>query len=294
MQLFSEWRGLLASAVVAVIEDIAATVVCIKTRRDRRKSTTAVMVSLLLSDMLFGAVLIPVRIVEISLNGRGKLSVFYYVYAYVLFLSAFNALFLSFERYASVIRPLWRRLIGTRTIVKGLFLTWLFPAVISLLPLTWSFIAGYDSKVTQIYSYFLLALLCFSTLAVLSLQIRVLCGLFSNWSSSQKKVRLHRAKGNSVVRNERQQRVKSTVLVLLLIATSIVTWLPTIIYNIKPDAELTGVSLFTLMMNSMVDPLLIVGFHIQSLMKSISKKQPSTEQLKSQGTSHSRFRIRSN
>ena len=169
MELLSEWRGLLAFAVVAVIEDVAATVVCIKTQRDRRKSTTAVMISLLLSDMLFGAVLMPVRIVEISLNGRVKLSVFYYVYAYLLFLSAFNALFLSFERYASVIRALWRRLISTGTILKGLFLTWLSPAVISLLPLTWSFIAGYDSKVTQKYSHFLLALLCFNLLAVLNL-----------------------------------------------------------------------------------------------------------------------------
>ena len=282
MGVISEWKALLAVAVAGVIANVTGIFVCLKSRRDRRKSTTAIMISLLLSDMLFGAVLIPVRIVEICFNGYGHMPIFFYIYAYLLFLSAFNTLFLSFDRYASVIKPLWRRLIGTRTIVKGLFLAWFSPAVISLLPLTWSYTAGYNSKITKIYSHVLLALLCFILLAVVSLQARVLCGLFMYWSSSKKKDTLRKTKGNgkSQIRRERRQKLNSTVLFLSLITTSVVTWLPTIAYNIKPFPELTKVSLFALMANSIVDPLLIIGFNINSMVKRLRKKQsiPRTTQ----------------
>ena len=274
MGVISQWKILLAVAVVGVIANVTAIFVCLKSRKDRRKSTTAIMISLLLSDMLFGAVLIPVRIVEICFNGYGHLPIFFYIYAYLLFLSAFNTLFLSFDRYASVIKPLWRRLISTRTIAKGLLLAWLSPAVISLLPLTWSYTAGYNSKITKIYSYVLLALLCIILLTVVSLQMRVLCGLFMYWSSSTRKDTLRKTKGDgkSQMRKERRQRLNSTLLVLSLITTSVVTWLPTIAYNIKPFPELTKVSLFALMANSILDPLLIISFNIKSMMMRLRKK----------------------
>ena len=270
MGLLSEWRALLAVAVVVVIFDLAAIFVCFKTRNDRRKSTTALMISLLISDVLFGAVLIPIRIVHIYLKGG---TAFLYIYAYLLFLSAFNALFLSFDRYACVIRPLWRRLISTRTIAKGLFVTWLSPAFISLLPLTWSYVAGYQSQITKIYSYVLLALLCFMLLAVVLFQLRVLCGLYTYWSSSNKKDPLRKTQGDgkSQNREEYKKRVNSTVLFLCLITTSVITWLPTIIYNISPFPELTNVSLFALMVNAIIDPLLIIGFNTKTMLKRLKK-----------------------
>ena len=236
MGFISEWKALLALAAVVIVADIAAIFVCFQTRKDRRKSTTAVMISLLLSDLLFGAILLPVRIVDTCLKGYRNLPVFLYIYAYLLFLSAFNALFLSFDRYANVIKPLWRRLISTRTITRGLVLTWILPAIISVLPLTWTFLTGYNSSITKIYRYILLALLCFVFLAIISLQIRVLCGLYVYWSTSKKKSALRKTRGNgaSQARKECRQRISSTVLFLSLITTSVVTWLPTIAYNIKP------------------------------------------------------------
>ena len=277
MGFISERKALLALAAVVVVADIAAIFVCFQTRKDRRKSTTAVMISLLLSDLLFGAILLPVRIADTCLSGYRNLHVFLYIYAYLLFLSAFNALFLSFDRYANVIKPLWRRLISTRTIARGLVLTWILPAIISVLPLTWTFLTGYNSSITKIYRYILLALLCFVFLAIISLQIRVLCGLYIYWSTSKKKSALRKTRGNgaSLARKECRQRISSTVLFLSLITTSVVTWLPTIAYNIKPFPDLTSVSLFALMTNAMVDPLLIFAFNIKSMMKRLKSKKAS-------------------
>lgn len=266
MGLISEWKALVVVAVIVVGFDLTAILVCLKTRKERRTSTTALMISLLFSDMLFGAILIPVRIVDVYLQ---ESSIFRYIYAYILFLSAFNALFLSFDRYASVIRPLWRRLISTRKIAKGLLATWLIPALISLLPLTWAYITGYNSEITKIYSHILLAILCLILCSVVLLQVRVLCGLFRYWSTSKKKEPLRRTPGGgqSTVRKDLSRKVNSTVLFLCLIITSVVTWLPTIIYNITPFPELTKVSLFALMINAVVDPLLIIGFNIKSIVK---------------------------
>lgn len=264
MGLISEWRSLAAVAATVVVINLAAILVCIATRKDRRKSTTVLMVSLLLSDMLFGAILIPVRIIDMFVDNS---DIFKYIYAFILFLSAFNALFLSFDRYASVIRPLWRRLVSTRTIVKGIFVTWLLPAVISLLPLTWSYFIGYNSEATKIYSYTLLGLLCLVLCLVVLFQIRVLCGLFMYWTSSNKKgpLRSYGGGGRSQSRKEHRRKFNSTTLFLCLITTSVVTWLPTIIYNIRPFPELIKVSLFALMVNAVMDPLLILGFNAKAV-----------------------------
>ena len=265
MGLISEWEFLVAVAVIVVLVDLAAIAVCIKSRHDRRKSTTVVMVSLLASDALFGAVLLPVRVIELC---NRKNAVFPYIYAYLLFLSAFNALYLSFDRYASIMKPLWRRLIGTRTICRGLVITWTIPAVISIMPLSWVYVIGYNSQVTKVYTYILLGLLCLILISIVILQLLVVLGLLRYWSSSKKKMPLRKNQGRrDHPVKELKRKINSSIFFFSLIATSIVTWLPTIIYNISPFPELSTVSLFTLMGNALIDPLLVISFNTRSLFK---------------------------
>ena len=248
--------------------------ICIVTKQERRKSTTALMVSLLCSDMLFGAVLIPVRVIDIWFV---KSDVFLYIYAYILFLSAFNALFLSFDRYASVIKPLWRRLVETRTIIKGLLITWVVPGVLSLLPISWTHATGYSSQATNIYRYLLLTLLCAILVSIVILQGLVFVGLVKYWTASKRKnFPLRRShSGGCNPAKEFKKKLCTCSLFVCLITTSVVTWLPTIVYNIMPFPHLSTISLFALLVNAVCDPLLIISFNVRSLRRRRAERRKS-------------------
>lgn len=260
----SDLKFLVPLSASVVILNTLAIFVIVKTRTERRKSTTLIFVSLLVSDILIGAVVIPARIVQILLL---QSDVFAYIYGYILFVAAFNVGFLAWDRYASVGRPLWRRQLGNGKVISVIVLNWLIPALISLLPLSWRY-ASKDiyNLSSAIYTYLLVAILAVILVAVVIFQVLLMQGLYRFWKGHKRNLTPSQAFQNSPSRNFRR-KVISTVLVIGVAMSTIATWLPTIILNLKPEWAVTWVlkwSLYSFFVNSLVDPVLVVAlnFHV--------------------------------
>ncbi len=261
MGWMSEWRYLVPISSLVIILNLIAVIITLKSRKERRKSTTALMVSLQASDATFGAIILPVRMIEIWLAYS---EVFPYVYAYLVLVSALNSFSLSLDRYASVVKPLWRRLISNGTIMKGLLVIWICPLLVSLIPLTWTHVTGYNSLATFIYSYCLVGILIFIMLFIILFQALVMRGLFQYWSKLKKDASMRQSlRGRNS--SEFKQKLNSTMLCSCLIITTVLTWLPTIIYNFIDEASLSKFSLFALMVNSMFDPFLVILFNSKGM-----------------------------
>ncbi len=264
MGWLSEWQYLVPISAFVIVMNIVAITVTYKLREERRKSTTVLVISLLLSDAMFGAIVLPSRIIEIWL---AKSDVFPYVYAYVLFVSAFNSFCLALDRYLSVVKPLWRRRISTGTVKKGLVLTWTSPLFLSLLPLSWVYSIGYNSIATIIYAYVLVGILIIIMSCIVVFQSLVMYYLFRYWSSLRKG-RLRRSNRGRSQSMEFKQKLNSSLLCTCLIITTVITWFPTILYNLVPYEipGLSKVSLFSLMVSSLFDPFLIIIFNSRDLL----------------------------
>ena len=260
----SDLKFLVPLSASVVILNTLAIFVIVKTRAERRKSTTLIFVSLLVSDILIGAVVIPARIVEILLL---QSAVFGYIYGYVLFVAAFNVGFLAWDRYASVGRPLWRRQLGNGKVICVIAFSWLIPAFITLIPLSWRY-AGNSIRTlsTSIYAYLLVAILIIILVAVVLFQVLLMQGLYGFWKGHKRNQKLSQVFQNTTSRSFRR-KVISTVLVIGVAMSTIATWLPTIILNLKPEWATTWVlkwSLYSFFVNSLVDPVLVVAlnFHV--------------------------------
>lgn len=252
-----EWHYLAPMSLLVVCLNIIAIMVTLKTKNERRKSTTALISSLLTSDLLIGAIVLPCRIVEIWYH---RSPVFGYIYAYFLLLSALNTLYLSLDRYTSVMHPLWRRLLRTSTILKGLVITWSFPCLLSLLPLAWQFSGKSNGSV--VYAYFFVCFLCVVIIAVVVLQLLVMCGLLRYWAAFKRRMPSQRSNQiHSRNLSAFAKKHKSTLICTCLIFSTMLTWLPTIILNLYYSDTLVKISLFSILFNSAIDPIVIIAFN---------------------------------
>eukprot|EP00794_Sanderia_malayensis_P005597 gene5597-6286_t len=268
MSWFSEWQYLAPISAFVTLLNIAAIIVICNTRKDRRKSTTFLMISLLISDASFGAVLMPVRIVEIWMTYHG---VFPYLYAYFIFVSAFNSFCLALDRYASIVKPLWRRRIDDSIVTKGLIVTWSVPLVLSLLPLSWTYSMGYDSNATTVYGNVLVGILMLIVACIVIFQLLLVHGLYRYWLSLRRTNMLRSFRGQVQVNDFKVKR-NSSLLCSCLIISTVITWLPTIVLNFIDLVLLSKVSLFALMVNSLFDPLLVILCNSKKVLRAFRRK----------------------
>ena len=257
----ADLKFLIPLSTSVVILDSLAILTISKTSTERRKSTTMILKSLLVSDILIGAVVIPVGIVEALLL---KSEVFSYIYAYILFVAAFNVLFLALDRYASIGRPLWRQLISNGRIANILASTWLVPALISLLPLCWRYSQQHKMAFNAFYRYLLVVILLIVILVVSVLQFLVMYELYRFWSKSRKNSICRKASQSSRTVGHFRRRVTSTFLIIGLTISTILTWLPTIVLNFSPMSMrrwMAKWALYAFFVNSLVDPVLVLCFN---------------------------------
>ena len=272
--MMSELKFLVPLSLAVVILNISAIYVIIRTKADRRKSTTLILVSLLVGDILIGAVLIPSRIIEIHLL---KNAAFAYIYAYVLFVAVFNVAFLTWEKYVSITKPLWRRKIGNGTMMTIITINWTLPGLITLIPLCWEYSS--DKKLLiAVYRYILVVIILSTIVAVVVFQGLILKGLYLFWKG--KRGSRHQMLSSTSIHGNQpfRKKVKSFSLVIAVTMSTIVTWLPTIILNFRPDWStplMINLSLYSFFVNSLVDPILTLIFNFDFFLNSLRQKRVS-------------------
>ena len=270
----SDFKFLLPLSLAVVLLNTTAIYFIVKTKGERRKSTTLILVSLLVGDIFIGVILIPTRIIEIKIM---KSAAFPYIHAYILFVAAFNVAFLTWERYVSITKPLWRRRIGNRTIITILSINWTLPIFISLIPLCWEY-SNKKRVFTAIYRYILVVILLATILTVVIFQSLILKGLYKFWKGKRvvKREVLATTSRHGNSNQPFRKKLKSFFLVIAVTMSTISTWLPTIILNFRPDWSTTWMiqlSLYSLFVDSLVDPILILVFNFDLLLNLLRQQR---------------------
>ena len=96
-----------------------------------RTFTNGFVVSLALSDLLFGCVLLPMNIVDTSNPAN------LYLVSVILFANVTNLLAVTWDRYLAIMHPLMYTYKMNKHFGKVLAIAWLVPIPISLVPLAW-------------------------------------------------------------------------------------------------------------------------------------------------------------
>lgn len=114
------------------------------TDKKLRSMTNYLVVSLSVADLLIAVVFVPFYIIDhYAVIGD-------YFVAFILLATVFNLCGVTFERYIALTRPFRYRMIMTcQTVTIIVFVSWLLPLVLSLLPLAWN--SDVDSNFHKVY-----------------------------------------------------------------------------------------------------------------------------------------------
>lgn len=149
-------------AVFIVLENF---LVCFLVYRFRklRTFTNGFVVSLALSDILFGAVLIPVNISD-QFNPVND-----YLISFILFANVTNLFAVTLDRYLAVMNSLRYSYNMTKYFVKILIIAWLLPVPLCLLPLLWQ----KDSTMHVVYLFFIVIVVILPYIFILFAYIKI-------------------------------------------------------------------------------------------------------------------------
>lgn len=133
--------------ILGVLITLENLLVCFLVYRFRklRTFTNGFVVSLALSDVLFGAVLIPVNISDEHNPVNG------YLISFILFANVTNLFAVTLDRYLAVMNSLRYSYTMTKHFVKILVTAWILPVPLCLLPLLWE----KDSTAHTAYMFFI-------------------------------------------------------------------------------------------------------------------------------------------
>lgn len=137
--------------ILGVLITLENLLVCFLVYRFRKLQTftNGFIVSLALSDILFGVVLIPVNIADQSNPANG------YLVSLILFANVTNLFAVTLDRYLAVMNALRYSYTMTRHFVKILLTAWILPIPLSLLPLIWDNEKGTTAE--KVYLFFIVS-----------------------------------------------------------------------------------------------------------------------------------------
>ncbi|XP_057307816.1 trace amine-associated receptor 8b-like isoform X1 [Hydractinia symbiolongicarpus] len=228
----------------------------------RRRPANVLICSQAVTDLLTGIVFIPVFLVE---SYHGKMTGILFMTCYILFLSLFNLLALSTDRYLALSKPLLHhRMIDVRRTVKVIIFIWVIPLALTSIPLTWWFkpaeFKQYASKIyLSITWLFMLVLVVVMTILYLFV--------------TRKAKRTIRYKRESIAQRSREKmaslahkELRVVHLFGLLLFFFVAAYLPILYMNFcdllgKPEyipRELEIIGFYFLFFNSVVNPLLCI------------------------------------
>ena len=241
------------SVLVVVSNFFVCFLVCLK--KGLRTNTNWLMVSLAVSDILTGGVLLPVYLI------KPTSIVTSYLVCIILLSGVANLCAVTYDRYVAVMKPLEYPSRAPKILKRSLILSWLLSAIYSLVPLFWD-----TNPTLKIHKAYMVCLQFFGIIVPYIFITFAYVRIFKQVRSSlvMKKRNLNSFR---VHKNERKQissDAKVAKVFSIVASAFLLCWLP-IIYittarivnriDVIPDA-LSIISLFTVATGSLVNPLM--------------------------------------
>ncbi|EDO46284.1 predicted protein, partial [Nematostella vectensis] len=260
----------LMASFVVVGNSLVCTLYC--HYRKLRTITNTFVVSLAVSDVLVAIVFVPCFLMMSYVPEIGLIVP--YVIGYILFAYMFNFCGVTYDRYQAIVHPLsYHAKMTRRTVNKILILVWTIPMVITLVPAFWY---SQPLNIKKLANQINQGLLVFSITAISVIICMAYCKMFRETRHQIQKMaelRLESLSRQSSLgagkhRRKRQLNisveVKAAKVFAVLITTFAICWFPLIFINIieaigyvqKVPQALKDISLFTLVGNSFLDPLI--------------------------------------
>ena len=220
-----------------------------------RSHTNWLIVSLAVSDILTGGVLLPVLLIKPSSIIPN------YLACMILLSGVANLCSVTYDRYVAIIKPLEYQYRAPKILKRSVILSWLIPAIYSLIPLTWD-----TDPTLKIHKAYIICLQFFGII------VPYVCITFAYVQIFRQVRRSSAMKRNfecpPVHKNERKRLssdAKVAKVFCIVSAAFTLCWLPIIYittantvlnrFDIIPDV-LPTVSFFTIATGSLVNPLI--------------------------------------
>ena len=240
------------SVLIVLLNSCVCLLVYLK--RALRTTTNWLIVSLAVSDILTGGVLLPVFLI------KPTSVVTSYLICIILLSGVDNLCAVTYERYVAVIKPLEYPFRAPKILKRALILSWLLPAIYSLLPLFWD-----TNPALTIHKAYMVCLQFFGVVVpyifIIFAYVRIFKRVRRSLATKKdlKSFRVHRNNRKQISSDAKVAKVFSIVASAFLLC-----WLP-IMYittakiinriDVIPSA-LPVVSLFTVATGSLVNPLM--------------------------------------
>lgn len=134
-------------------------------KRLRRRSANIMIFSQACSDLFTGVIFVPAHLIETHQHTNNTRS---FLVCYMLFLSLFNLLALSTDRYLALSKPfLHHRILDVNRTVKLIIFIWIAPLILTLVPLAWWF----NEKAFQVQRIYLSIVWLFMLVLVIAMTV---------------------------------------------------------------------------------------------------------------------------
>lgn len=224
-----------------------------------RTMTNFLVVSLSVSDLLLAVVFVPVYIID----HYAKTVIGGYFVAFTLLATVFNLCGVTYERYIALTRPFrYRTIMSCQKVCTIILVSWITPLLLSLLPLAWD--TDVEAIIHKVYIAVVVTLFIFiPCTAMVCVYMRVLRVVHRFVLRNKGRTSKGNATGHLAGNEEKAARVFAMVFAMFVLC-----WLPLFYINIcwifnqtqLVTNELIFVSFYTLVLNSILDPVICAFF----------------------------------
>ena len=243
------------SVLVVVMNVFVCCLVCIN--KALRTYTNGFIMSLALSDILTGGVLLPMVLSKPSSLATG------YLICMILLSSSCNLSSVTYARYAAIMKPLRSRYLVPKMFKKAVIFSWLMPIIFSSLPLFWN--TNYELQIHKVYN---ICVQVFGFVVPCVFIAFAYVRMFKEVRRSlalQKNFQVESSQERTNERRRLSKEIKIAKVFCIISAIFLFCWLPIVYmttaqmvfsrFDIIPDFMPT-VSSFTVAINSLVNPVI--------------------------------------
>lgn len=243
------------SVLVVVMNVFVCCLVCIN--KALRTYTNGFIMSLALSDILTGGVLLPMVLSKPSSLATG------YLICMILLSSSCNLSSVTYARYVAIMKPLRSRYLVPKMFKKAVIFSWLMPIIFSSLPLFWN--TNYELQIHKVY---IICVQVFGFVVPCVFIAFAYVRMFKEVRRSlalQKNFQVESSQERTNERRRLSKEIKIAKVFCIISAIFLFCWLPIVYmttaqmvfsrFDIIPDFMPT-VSSFTVAINSLVNPVI--------------------------------------
>ena len=241
------------SVVIVVANCSVCALVCFS--KTLRTYTNWLVLSLAVSDILTGGVLLPILLLKPSSIVTD------YFTTLILLSGVANICAVTYDRYVAIIKPLLYPYLAPKLFRRVIAVSWLIPTIYTLLPLAW------DKNPTK--TIHIVYLVCLEFFGVVVPCIFITFAYVRIFRQVRRSLTMRKDFESAREQRKERRRISSdaqVAKVFCIVSTAFLfSWLPilylTTVYNVlnQPDlvpAALDTISLFTLATSSLVNPLI--------------------------------------